>query len=147
MRLKDYFPEGAVKINESASDWQHAIDLSMATLLALGYIRDDYIKSIKEATLSNGPYYMLAPGIAMPHARPECGALKTGLSLTLLRQPVVFDENNDPVKILIGLAAFNSDSHINAIQALSELLCDESNIQKLLNAQSEKQIEDIISLV
>jgi len=146
MQLKEYFPEGAVAIKESAKDWRHAIDLSMAALLAHGYIHKNYIESIKTATVNNGPYYMLAPGIAMPHARPECGALKTGLSLTLLRRPVVFDVNNDPVKLLIGLAASNPDSHIGAIQALSELLCDEDIIQQLLNAQSETQIKDIISL-
>ncbi|MCE3816988.1 hypothetical protein LXN73_19735, partial [Escherichia coli] len=37
------------------------------------------------------------------------------------------------------------DSHIGAIQALSELLCEEEILEQLLTASSEKQLADIIS--
>ncbi|MGS6325003.1 PTS sugar transporter subunit IIA, partial [Enterobacter hormaechei] len=82
---------------------------------------------------------------AMPHARPECGALKTGMSLTLLKQEVQFADDNEPVKLLIGLSAADADSHIDAIQALSELLCEEDMLSALLTAKSEKQLADIIA--
>ena len=81
----------------------------------------------------------------MPHARPECGALKTGMSLTLLEQGVYFPGNDEPIKLLIGLSAADADSHIGAIQALSELLCEEEILEQLLTASSEKQLADIIS--
>lgn len=80
----------------------------------------------------------------MPHARPECGALKTGMSLTLLRQEVKFTKD-DPIKLLIGLSAADADSHIGAIQALSELLCEDEILTELLTATSEKQLADIIA--
>ncbi len=80
-----------------------------------------------------------------PHARPECGALKTGMSLTLLKQGVYFPGNDEPIKLLIGLSAADADSHIGAIQALSELLCEEEILEQLLTASSEKQLADIIS--
>lgn len=145
MRLIDYFPESSILIKDAAKNWQEAIDFSMTALLANHYVNDKYIQAIKESTISNGPYYILAPGVAMPHARPECGALKTGMSLTLLKQEVQFGEDNDPVKLLIGLSAANADSHIGAIQALSELLCDEETLAELLAAKSEKQLADIIA--
>ena len=68
----------------NAGPWQEAIDFSMVSLLDKNYISENYIQAIKDSTINNGPYYILAPGVAMPHARPECGALKTGMSLTLL---------------------------------------------------------------
>ncbi|EAN1168659.1 PTS mannitol transporter subunit IIA, partial [Salmonella enterica] len=109
------------------------------------YINENYIQAIKDSTISNGPYYILAPGVAMPHARPECGALKTGMSLTLLRQDVQFTDEDDGIKLLIGLSAADSDSHIGAIQALSELLCEEDVLAALLAAKSEKELADIIA--
>ena len=109
------------------------------------YISENYIQAIKDSTINNGPYYILAPGVAMPHARPECGALKTGMSLTLLEQGVYFPGNDEPIKLLIGLSAADADSHIGAIQALSELLCEEEILEQLLTASSEKQLADIIS--
>ncbi|GAB51341.1 PTS mannitol transporter subunit IIA [Atlantibacter hermannii] len=145
MRLIDYFPESSISIKNSAKNWQEAIDISMSSLLANHYITSDYIKAIKDSTLTNGPYYILAPGVAMPHARPECGAIKTGMSLTLLKQEVTFADDNEGIKLLIGLSAADSDSHIGAIQALSELLCEEEALTALLAAKSEKQLADIIA--
>lgn len=144
MRLIDYFPESSISIKSAAKDWQEAIDFSMSSLLQNHYINAGYIEAIKTSTLTNGPYYILAPGVAMPHARPECGALKTGMSLTLLKQEVQFADD-EPVKLLIGLSAADADSHIGAIQALSELLCEEDKLSALLTAKSEKQLADIIA--
>ncbi|WP_170983891.1 PTS sugar transporter subunit IIA, partial [Escherichia coli] len=90
MRIIDYFPSSSILVLPSATDWHEAIDFSIASLLDKNYISENYIQSIKDSTISNGPYYILAPGVAMPHARPECGALKTGMSLTLLKQGVYF---------------------------------------------------------
>ncbi|EJE3858056.1 PTS mannitol transporter subunit IIA [Escherichia coli] len=145
MRLIDYFPESSISVIHAAKDWQEAIEFSMASLLAINYVNESYIQAIKDSTTRNGPYYILAPGVAMPHARPECGALKTGMSLTLIEQPVYFPENNEPIKLLIGLSAADADSHIGAIQALSELLCEDEILEQLLTAISEKQLADIIS--
>ena len=145
MRLIDYFPEASISIKAVAKNWQEAIDFSMASLLANHYVNANYIQAIKDSTINNGPYYILAPGVAMPHARPECGALKTGMSLTLLKQEVQFADDDEPVKLLIGLSAANADSHIGAIQALSELLCEEENLAALFAAKSEKQLADIIA--
>ena len=145
MRLRDYFPDGAIAIKNAARDWQQAIDFSMEALLKQHYITHEYTDAIKASTLNHGPYYILAPGVTMPHARPENGALKTGLSLVLLNHSVLFPAYDEPVKLLIGLSAANSDAHIGAIQALSELLCEEENINRLFTANSETQLRNIIA--
>jgi len=145
MRLIDYFPDAAISIKNSADDWQQAIDYSMEVLLQKGYVTPSYIEAIKSTTRETGPYYILAPLVAMPHARPECGAIKTGLSLTLLKNVVAFGEKKEPVKLLIGLSAADSDEHIGAIQALSEMFCEESKIEALLNANTDQQLKDIIT--
>lgn len=145
MRLINYFPHESITIKHSAHNWQEAIDLCMASLLQNAYINTHYIQSIKDSTLNNGPYYILAPGVAMPHARPEHGALKTGMSLTLLKNGVRFSNDDGPVKLLIGLSAADPDSHIGAIQALSELLSENENLAALLNCQTEKELTEIIA--
>ena len=37
-----------------------------------------------------GPYIVLAPGLAMPHARPEMGAKQVGAALVTLEKPIDF---------------------------------------------------------
>ncbi|WP_058911049.1 PTS mannitol transporter subunit IIA [Entomohabitans teleogrylli] len=143
MRLRDYFPKNSIVIKSRAEDWRQAVDYAMEGLLNNGYIKSDYIQAIKDSTLDNGPYYILAPYIAMPHTRPEAGAIKTGLTLTLLDEPVIFGDDQ-PIRLLIGLSAADSDTHIEAIQSLSELLCEDENIQALLAAKNEEQLADIL---
>lgn len=142
--LMNFFHHGAMNIYSGAKSWQHAIDLSMDSLLANNCVTKNYIASIKQTTVDIGPYYLLAPHIAMPHARPECGALKTSLSLTLLRKGVSFDADSPPVNLLIGLAAADADSHIAAIQALSEMLCEDDVINELLHAKDIEELTNII---
>jgi PTS system mannitol-specific IIA component len=140
----DFFENESIAIYSSAENWSQAIDLSMRNMLERKYITPDYIQAIKDSTREIGPYYLLAPGIAMPHARPECGALHTALSFTLLREGVSFDADSPPVRLIIGLAAKDSDSHIEAIQALSEMLCEDEVIDELLNANNPGELINII---
>ena len=142
--LIDFFPENSIAIYPSAEHWEHAIDLSMASLIDNHAVKPEYSQAIKDATHEIGPYYILAPEIAMPHARPENGVNHTALSLTLLRKGVIFDADSEPVKLLIGLAAKDADSHIYAIQALSEMFCDDESITSLLNATNTENIKDIL---
>ncbi|WP_157923784.1 PTS sugar transporter subunit IIA, partial [Escherichia coli] len=64
MRLSDYFPQSSISVIHSAKDWQEAIDFSMVSLLDKNYISENYIQAIKDSTINNGPYYILAPGVA-----------------------------------------------------------------------------------
>lgn len=144
-KLLDYFPSGAISLRESATDWQDAVDISMEALLQDDMIDPSYVSAIKKSTIENGPYYLVAPQIAMPHARPEAGAKGTALTLTLLQKGVVFDGAAEPVKLLLGLAAADPTSHIDAIQALCELLSDDDALGELFSAQSEKEITNLLS--
>ena len=46
----------------------------------------------------------------MPHGRPEEGVKKTGFALVTLKKPLVFNhEDNDPVDILITMAAVDAN--------------------------------------
>lgn len=48
------------------------------------------------------------------------------------------------MKVLIGLAAKDADSHINAIQLLSEMFCDDQAIEQLTQATKVSEIKEII---
>ncbi len=46
--------------------------------------------------------------------------------------------------MLLTLAAKDSDTHIEVIQALSEMLVEEENIEKLSQASSKEDVLEII---
>lgn len=79
-----------VQAQRHASDWRHALDIAVRPLITFGAAAPCYLDGIIENTLKWGPYYLIAPGIALPHARPEQGANHNQISVTTLSTPVAF---------------------------------------------------------
>ena len=94
-----------------------------------------------------GPYFVIAPGIAIAHARPSESVLSAGLSLAVLAKPVEFgSDHNDPVRLVFGLCAKDHDGHIEVLAGLAEVLSDDSQINFLLNAPDASRIHDFLAL-
>ncbi len=122
-----------------------AIDISCSTLIERGKIEKRYIESIKSKHHKIGPYYVLAPKIAMPHARPEDGVIEGSLQLTIFKHGVDFgDKENGNVYLSMTLAASDPDNHIHTIMSLSELFQNEADIDEMVNATSINSIIEIL---
>lgn len=131
---------------ESVTDWQEALIIAGRPLLSEGAISQNYIDAIIQQKEEIGPFFVIAPQIAMPHARPEQGAHKLGLSIVLLGIAVKFDsEENDPVKAIFMFAAPDSNSHIEMISQLAEVLSDEEIMAQIFNASSKEALMTILS--
>ncbi len=129
----------AVKI--AASSWEEAVEGAGMVMVNTGLTQQSYIKAMKDAIKSLGPYCVIAPGIAMPHARPEDGVIQTGFSLITLEQPVKFGSKaNDPVDIVIGFAAINKQNHITALKEIATHFGDYRFIQDIRAARTKKDL-------
>ena len=116
-----------IQLKVEASDWQDAVRRSGQALLEAGYILPEYIDAMVESIIEAGPYVVIAKHIAMPHAKPECGALREGISITTLKTPVFFgNEDNDPVKYVFCLSATDAGSHLDLMQGFSNIMEEES---------------------
>lgn len=130
--LEKMLNESTIKIVDNVKDWKESIIFAAKPLLQKNIIEEKYIDSIFKTHEELGPYYVLAPGIAMPHARPEQGSKGVGLSLLIVKNGVVFNSiENDPVYIIVMLAAKDSNSHIELISSLSDLLDNEMDVEVL----------------
>ena len=144
--ITTWLPVENIQIVDSVSDWKQAIRLSAQPLLAKETITEEYVEAIFKSHQELGPYYVLAPGLAMPHARPEQGAIKNGLSLLHIKQGVSFDaKENDPIYVVIMLCALSGDEHINMITALADIFSDDERLSALLKASSMTKIQAVIN--
>lgn len=144
--LSQWIHDGTILLEESVADWKQAVELCARPLLDNGTITPDYVTAIIAQHQKLGPYYVLAPGLAMPHARPEEGARGMGLSLLKLKQGVSFGAGEfDPIDVIVMLAAPDSHSHIEMISALAELFSSEDDLLQLHQAKSQEEIKTIIS--
>ncbi|AGN85010.1 PTS sugar transporter subunit IIA [Enterobacter sp. R4-368] len=143
--LNQWLNDKTIQVLESVENWPQALEICARPLLASGTITPEYVTAIVAQHHKLGPYYVLAPGLAMPHARPEEGAKGLGLSLLKLSQGVNFgSEESDPVDTIIMLAAPDKDSHIEMIAALAELFSSDEDIAQLHRANTQEEIKKII---
>ena len=144
--LKTWISDATITLQQEVETWPQALDICARPLLESGVIAPEYVTAIVEQHHKLGPYYVLAPGLAMPHARPEEGAKGLGLSLLKLEQGVSFgSEEFDPVDIIIMLAAPDKHSHIEMISALAELFSSDEDMNKLHQATNIEEIKTIIA--
>ena len=143
--LNTWLTDDTIQIRERVDSWQEAVKLSAQPLLQKGIITPDYLAAIYQQHEKLGPYYVLAPGIAMPHARPEEGAKSLGLSLLSVKQDVLFySADNDPVNLIVMLSAPDSHSHIELISHLAEFFSDDDAVKKIHQANTIEEIKTII---
>ncbi|EPH0092986.1 PTS sugar transporter subunit IIA [Pluralibacter gergoviae] len=144
--LETWLHDDTIRVQESAQNWQQALAICAAPLLESNTIRPEYLTAIVNEHNRLGPYYVLAPGLAMPHARPEEGALGLGLSLLKLHRGVRFgSEENDPVDLVVMLAAPDRHSHIELISALAALFSSDEDMRLLHQARTVEEIKNIIN--
>lgn len=143
--LKEILTEDLIKAKFEADSRDEAVKASGRLLVDKGLAEECYIQAMLKNVEVNGTYIVISPGIAMPHARPEEGALDIGLSIVTLKNPVVFGHpKNDPVKIVVGLCAIDHQSHLKALTELADILMDRNKVEKITNADSAEEILQII---
>ncbi|MBU9822198.1 PTS ascorbate transporter subunit IIA [Rahnella sp. BCC 1045] len=147
MKLRDSLAENnSICLNAEAETWQEAVKIGVDMLVDAGVVEPRYYQAILDGVKKFGPYFVIAPGLAMPHGRPEEGVLKTGFALVTLKKPLVFThEDNDPVDILITLAAVDASAHQEVgIMQVVNLFEDEANFDRLRACTTAQQVLDLI---
>jgi PTS system ascorbate-specific IIA component len=139
--LAKAFAENSIRVGAIALDREHAIEMAGELLVASGRSTPAYTESMIEAVAENGPYIVIAPGIALAHGRPSEAVLEIGLSLVTLGEPLAFgNEANDPVSLVLGLCATDHTSHIDIMAELATFLGDANSVNNVLNAVNSEQI-------
>ncbi|MGG5329972.1 BglG family transcription antiterminator [Enterococcus sp. AZ163] len=143
--LKEILTPDLIELNYAAENRDEAVRKSGELLVNSGLATSNYVDGMIENLEVNGTYIVIAPGIAMPHARPEEGALDVGFSIVTLKESVVFGHpKNDPVKIVIGLCAIDHQTHLKALAELVEILSHEENVAGFTSATNKIEIMNII---
>lgn len=137
--------ESAIIVGAEADDWRAAVRVAGRALTASGATRPGYADEMIRMIEENGPYVVIAPGLALAHARPGPDVLADGLAVVTLATPVSFGHpHNDPVSVVLGLAIKSADAHIETVAELANVFNDSSAISRLANARSVAEVLDIM---
>ncbi len=136
----------AVAAGVTASDWRSAVRAAGQLLVDIQAARPEYIPAMLRTVEELGPYVVLAPGLALPHSRPEDGALQVGFAAITLAEPVEFgNPDNDPVQLVIAFCAPGHDAHIQSLARLARLLEEPGFIQRAAQAQDSAELARILN--
>ena len=144
--MENVFTNDNVKISDDILSWKEAINLSAKPLLDDDYISKDYLDAIYHNIDEFGPYIDFGFELAVPHARPEFGVKKTGVSLLKLNNSInLMDDSNHPIKIIITFCSVDNTSHIDILKKISEIFGDQNKLIRIKNANSVDEILNIIN--
>jgi len=141
--LSDYISAEQIQLQIPVQDWKEAVRAGGDLLVRAGVCEPRYVDAMIQVVEKLGPYMVLAPGIALAHARPEDGVLRVGMSIVTLSTPVDFgSEANDPVRLVISFGGIDKNSHVGMLQELAVFLTEQSNQDLLTSATA---VEDVLS--
>lgn len=143
--LAEIVTEKNVEIGIAADDWEAAIRCAGNILVQNGCVEERYVDRIIEITKEIGPYMVIDKGVVLAHARPEDGVKNAGMSFVVLKEGVAFGaEEYDPVKLVIGLSAKDSSSHIDVLQDIALLLEQENFKQQVFEVNTKEAFIELL---
>lgn len=142
--LNELITEEMITFTDKVDTWEDALYLSAKPLLDNGSIEERYIEKVIANVNELGPYIVIAPKVAISHARPKDGVNKLGMTLLILKEPVNFSKTDDKnVNLVVTLASSDDEIHLLALQQLSKILLEE--LDKVLEANSKETILELIA--
>ena len=144
--LADILTKDVVRLDvEGLTTPEEVIHFSGQLLVNSGKVKETDIEKMEEAFHDLGPYMVMAPGIAMPHARPSGDVSEPCISFIRLTEPVSFHPPfNDPVSLVFALGGVENDSHLALLQELGRFLEDDNVRERLLTITSYGELAKLI---
>ena len=143
--LQKIVERGHYKFVDRVDSWQEAVKLSCESLAATGYVSDNYYQQIVDCIEKYGPYVVFEHYVAMPHSQENAtGVFKTGIGFMRVKEEVSFGCDEDGVekvaKLFFTLASCNPDEHLDNIQQLMDVFCNEPLLDALMAANTPEDI-------
>jgi mannitol/fructose-specific phosphotransferase system IIA component (Ntr-type) len=139
--LSKMITKKTIALGLTVHDWQEAVRAAGDLLVRAGKAEPRYVDGMIRMVQEIGPYIVIAPGVALPHARPEDGVKEACMSLVTLNPPVPFgNEYNDPVELVVAFGSPDSKGHMEALAELARLLENETALNRLKKATSPRDV-------
>ena len=144
--LKDLTSESLVRLHIHAKDWDDAVRQAAQPLIDEQKVKPSYVDDMIQGVKETGPYIVLTKHVALPHARPESGAIDSAIGIATLATPVEFgNKDNDPVKYLFCLSATDDTGHLNALAEFAGLFENKAFFEMLDNAEDAKEVIEFLN--
>lgn len=144
--LSELLTEDMIQLTDKEYEWDEAIRKASIPLLEQNVIQESYVDAMINNVKELGTYIHVGKGVGIPHARPENGVNKLGMSLLKLKKPTaLLGKKDHQIDLFICLAAVDNEAHLKALAQLTKILGNASFIKRLKETDSVDEIVSIIN--
>lgn len=131
-----------IEIIDKVENYEEAIKITCDILEENNVVEGRYFDAIKAKIAEFGSYFCIAEGICMPHARPEDGALKEGLCVLKLNNPVDFQ--GKLVNVFFTLSAKDNESHLGLLKQIADVCMNKDKLNIIINSKNKEEILEVM---
>ena len=131
-----------IEVIDKVGNYEEAIKISCDILEKNGFIENRYYDAIKDKIKEYGSYFCIADGVCMPHARPEDGALKEGVCLLKLNNPVDFEGKS--IRLFFTLSAKDNESHLGLLKQIADVCMNKDKLNIIQNSKNKEEIMEVL---
>ncbi|MGN7397315.1 BglG family transcription antiterminator [Peribacillus frigoritolerans] len=136
------FPDH-IRVKSEVNSWREAIELASQPLLENGNITTKYIEKMIEIHDVERPYVVYGTDLAIPHAMPEDGVDRLGMSMLKIEHGVKLSPDQS-VRIIVILAPVDKNKHLRALLQLSQISESQEKIEKIVKSNSPKDVYECL---
>lgn len=134
-----------LKISKEKMDADTALRVIGRILVESKSVKPEYVENMIASYKEFGPYFVIAPGVAIAHAKPDESVIRDDIALMICHHPVVFNSHNDPVSMLFGLCATGSHQHMEVLMQVANLLSDTEAQKQIMDVTSEQELFELLN--
>lgn len=151
MLLRQLYELKHYNLVDGPLEWRDALREGIKPLLADGSVEEAYAECLITNVEKHGPYIVLLPGVAMPHAvEGAVGTNREAISFMRVKEPVHFGAEDDPdttATIFFTLSDVDADSHLQNMQRLAAVLSNEEVVEQLKKIERPEELLEIDAIV
>lgn len=140
--LSEVLPINNIVRRDRVATWQDGVRLAAKPLLKRGDIEPSYVEKSIAMVDEAEPYIVIAPLVAIPHAGPEDGVKRLGMSMLRLAQSVKLGAYS--VQLIVCLASPDRQSHLKALMQFNNMIAEPRNVERLIRAKDDSEIAAMI---
>lgn len=141
--LTYYLKPSYIQMRDKCATWEEAFRIACIPLLENRVVTDEFVEDcIKQAAYPDYSSY-LGNNSCIPHTSKENGILNDGISLLVLKQPIILPDGKR-IKYIFPLSFSDLTKHLKAINQLADLCRDNKLLQDISESLSEKEIYQLI---
>lgn len=141
--LTYYLKPSYIQMRDKCATWEEAFRIACIPLLENRVVTDEFVEDcIKQAAYPDYSSY-LGNNSCIPHTSKENGILNDGISLLVLKQPIILPDGKR-IKYIFPLSFSDLTKHLKAINQLADLCRDNKLLKDISESLSEKEIYQLI---